>query len=438
MDMGIGYRSMSMKIKKVENMNLTKQLVLVTLVALVICLVALGIILPSILKPYYEMNIYEHLEQPAKYIEPGTNKMGEDIAFITVMKSGAIYSSDNLGEKVPGLDAREIVKKATEEKGKFVNNKVTYYYLWGERKSSRNLILLSDSYIVEQEDRLLGIILPTLLITIATTIILLFMWSQYVVSKIKKLEKKTKAIITNDVVEGREFVIDDELNELNSTIEQVKVKLKQKDEYKNMMFQNLSHELKTPISVIQSYVEGANDGVIKKDEAIKVIEEETNILSNQVKTILQINKIDYMKDNEKHKNNKVDIAKVIIASIEKHKMIRNDVECVLEVEDDLKEKDKMFRGTEELWEAVLDNILGNFVRYAKSSIVIKVTKGEITFFNDGEKIKDSVIDKIFLPYVKGEKGQSGLGLSIVKKTVNLFGYDITANNIDNGVVFVIK
>jgi signal transduction histidine kinase len=267
------------------------------------------------------MNIYEHLEQPAKYIEPGTNKMGEDIAFITVMRSGTLYSSDNLEEKVPGLSANEIVNKATGEKGKFVNNKVTYYYLWGERKNSKNLILLSDSYIVEQEDRLLGIILPTLLITIATTIILLFMWSQYVVSKIKKLEKKTKAIITNDVVEGREFVVDDELNELNSTIEQVKIKLKQKDEYKNMMFQNLSHELKTPISVIQSYVEGANDGVIEKDEAIKVIEEETNILSNQVKTILQINKIDYMKDNEKHKNSRVDITKVIITSIEK-KIVR--------------------------------------------------------------------------------------------------------------------
>ncbi len=438
MDMGIGYRNMSIKIKKIENMSLMKQLVLIILVALVICLVTMGIVLPSILKPYYEMNIYEHLEQPAKYIEPGTNKMGEDIAFIIVMRSGAIYSSDNLDEKVPELTAKEIINMATEQRGKFKNAGINYYYLWGERKNSKNLILLSDSYIIEQEDRLLKIIVPTLVATIAITITLLFMWAQYILSKIKKLEKKTKAIITNDVVDGREFKIDDELNELNSTIEQVKIKLKQKDEYKNMMFQNLSHELKTPISVIQSYIEGVNDGVIEKDEAFNIIEEETNILSNQVKTILQINKIDYMKDSEKHKNSKVDITKVIIDSIERHKLIRNDVECVLEVDDELKDEEKMFRGTEDLWESVLDNILGNFIRYAKSSIVIKISRGEITLFNDGEKIKDNVIDKIFLPYVKGEKGQSGLGLSIVKKTVNLFGYDITANNLDNGVAFIIK
>ena len=103
MDMGIGYRNMSIKIKRIENMSLMKQLVLTILVALVICLVTMGIILPSILKPYYEMNVYEHLEQPAKYIEPGTNKMGEDIAFIIIMRSGAIYSSDNLEKKIDVL-----------------------------------------------------------------------------------------------------------------------------------------------------------------------------------------------------------------------------------------------------------------------------------------------------------------------------------------------
>ena len=104
----------------------------------------------------------------------------------------------------------------------------------------------------------------------------------------------------------------------------------------------------------------------------------------------------------------------------------------------MKEKEKLFVGTEDLWESVVDNILGNFIRYAKTNITVKIAKGEITFFNDGERIKEKVLDTIFLPYVKGEKGQSGLGLSIVKKTVNIFGYDITATNVENGVLFVIK
>ena len=51
-----------------------------------------------------------------------------------------------------------------------------------------------------------------------------------------------------------------------------------KEEYKNNMFQNLSHELKTPISVISSYVEAANDKVITETEALKTIEDEIKVL----------------------------------------------------------------------------------------------------------------------------------------------------------------
>ena len=424
------------RIKKVENMSLSKQLVWVTLVALAICLIILGVVLPKVLKPFYEFSIYEHLKQPSTYIEPSTGKMGEDIAFIIITRSGAIYTSDNLNNMLPNLDYNEILNLASNKKGKFEYNKEEYYYLWGERNGARNLIIADDSSIKSQEKNLLGIILPTMIATIAVTITLLFAWSQYVLGKIKKLEKKTKSLITGEKVEGKEFIIDDELNELNSTIEQVDKELKEKEEYKNMMFQNLSHELKTPISVIQSYVEGVNDGVVDSNEALKVIEEEAKSLSNQVKTILQINKIDYLKDSKKYLESKTDLSKVILNSVEKHKLIRSDIDFVVDFNSN--NKSSMFVGTEDMWNSVIDNILGNFIRYAHSKISIYIYDKTIILENDGKQLKEDMLTKIFLPYVKGDKGQSGLGLSIVKKTVNIFGYDITAQNIDNGVRFVIK
>lgn len=427
---------MKYRIKKIENMSLTKQLVCVTLVALVICAIIMGVILPRVLKPFYELSIYAHLKQPSKFIEPGTNKMGDDIAFIIVTRGGAIYTSDNLSQMIPDLSYNELLNFATESKGKIETDKNTYYYLWGERNGANNLILMDNSYIKTQAKSLLGIIFPTMISTILVTIILLFTWSQYILKKIKKLEKKTKSLITGEKVEGKEFIIDDELNELNSTIEQVDKQLKEKDEYKNMMFQNLSHELKTPISVIQSYIEGVTDGVVEKDEALKIIEEETLNLSSQVQTILQINKIDYMKDSKKYLDSKTDLDKVILEAVEKHKLIRSDVEFIVELNNDKNTNE--FTGTEDMWKAVLDNLLGNFVRYAKSKISIIVRDETIILENDGEKLKEDMLTKIFLPYVKGNKGQSGLGLSIVKKTVNIFGYDITAENIDKGVRFVIE
>jgi len=427
---------MKYRIKKIENMSLTKQLVCVTLVALVICAIIMGVILPRVLKPFYELSIYAHLKQPSKFIEPGTNKMGDDIAFIIVTRGGAIYTSDNLKKMIPDLSYNELLNLATESKGKIETDKNTYYYLWGERNGDNNLILMDNSYIKTQAKSLLGIIFPTMISTILVTIILLFTWSQYILKKIKKLEKKTKSLITGEKVEGKEFIIDDELNELNSTIEQVDKQLKEKDEYKNMMFQNLSHELKTPISVIQSYIEGVTDGVVEKDEALKIIEEETLNLSSQVQTILQINKIDYMKDSKKYLDSKTDLDKVILEAVEKHKLIRSDVEFIVELNNDKNTNE--FTGTEDMWKAVLDNLLGNFVRYAKSKISIIVRDETIILENDGEKLKEDMLSKIFLPYVKGNKGQSGLGLSIVKKTVNIFGYDITAENIEEGVRFIIE
>ena len=427
-------RVIPFRIVRIENMSLTKQLVLTTLVALALSAISLCVILPAILKPYYEENIYSHLEQPSKFIKPETNKMGEDIAFIIIMRSGAIYTSDNLDNMIPHATTGEIIDLANEKRGHFVYDKNTYYYLWGLGDGAHNLILTNSSQITKQSNSLLGIIFPTMLATIAITILLLVAWSQYILKKVKKLKKKAESLITGEKVDEREFLVEDELSEVNRTINEVDKELKEKEEYKNLMFQNLSHELKTPISVIQNYIEGIQDGVVKQEEAIRVIAEETNSLSNQVKTILQINKIDYMKDSKKYTNSKVDLKLIINEVVQKHKLIRTDIEF----KTDFADEEIIFRGTADMWKSVFDNILGNFVRYANSKVDITIKHETIFLFNDGEKIDEGILDKIFLPYIKGKKGQSGLGLSIAKKTVNIFGYDIKAENTNEGVLFIIK
>ena len=57
-------------------------------------------------------------------------------------------------------------------------------------------------------------------------------------------------------------------------------------------------------------------------------------------------------------------------------------------------------------------------------------------FNDGEHIDKDKMEYLFKPYVRGVKGQFGLGLSIVEKTAHMYGYNVIANNLDNGVRFV--
>ena len=83
-------------------------------------------------------------------------------------------------------------------------------------------------------------------------------------------------------------------------------------------------------------------------------------------------------------------------------------------------------------------MVDNAVRYAKNEIVFTLSEDEWSIYNDGESIDPKFIPSIFSPYVKSHKGQYGLGMSIVSKTLKHFGYTITVENIDKGVIFKIK
>lgn len=419
----------------IENMTLQKQLVFVMVIALLIAAFSFLILIPQILKPFYEQNIYDYLKQPANYIDIENNKLSKDLAYIIKTKSGAMYVSSSINTVFENdVNANEILVNVTSTYGKFKYNGNTYYYYKTIRSGSQNVVFTNDSLIDTQEKSLIGIILPTMVSTTLIMMMLIFAWSNNVVYKIKRLKYKTENIVSDKYKEGEHFTIDDELNMLSKSIDATRKELKEKEEYKNYMFQNMSHELKTPLSVIDSYIEGIDDGVVDSNDGLKVIKEQTLKLKEQVNTMLYFNKIDYMKEQNEYIKQKVDILNLVSSSVEKYKLQRQDVEFVVVS----KQKETVFLGTKEMWQTVIDNILGNFVRYAKSKIIITIKKNRLEFFNDGEHIAQDVLDNIFSPYTKGKKGQTGLGLSIVKRIMDIFGYAITVNNIENGVCFVIN
>lgn len=426
---------------RIENMNLSSQLTYLTLAALIISMLVFNVILRAVLLPFYEENIYTYLKQPASNIGIDNNKLNSDCAFVIQTKNGATIVSNNFDKLFKDTSVEKVLKNVKETQGKFNIGINTYYYSVGYTSSDRvqtgrNIIFTDDTLIRNQRNNLNRIIFPTMIITILILTAILFTWSKYIVNKIKILKKKTENIDNDNFIheqDFKEFMVDDELNMLNLSIEKTRKNLKTKEEYKNLMFQNLSHELKTPISVIKSYIEGIQDEVIDEKEALPIILEETDRLSNQVQTILHFNKIDYMKEMSTYKNSKVNLIPLIEKSINKFKVQRQEIKWNLEVQENLTE----YIGTEDMWQKVIDNILSNFERYAKENIKIIVKDNYLEFENDGEKIPEELIKNIFLPYSKGPKGQTGLGLGVVKSTVNLFGYEIKAENENNSVKFVI-
>ena len=94
-------------------------------------------------------------------------------------------------------------------------------------------------------------------------------------------------------------------------------------------------------------------------------------------------------------------------------------------------------GSKENWETILDNLLSNFMRYTNKLIKITTKQNRIILYNDGDQIDEDFLKVIFTPFRKGIKGEFGLGLSIVKKTLNVMDYDITIRNEKKGVSFII-
>ena len=407
----------------IKNLNLKKQLGYLVLISLVLSLISLVVILPKLLTPFYENNIYNLLSQPLSYQDKNTN----NIVFI-VKNNNGVYVSSDFNKMIDEKYVDNILLVATNNKGKFNIDSNTYYYT----KNDKVISITDDSYIKNLEDNLRRIILPLVSITIFMITLVLVIWNNHIVNKITKIHEKVNNLNNNNYTHSYNFTINDELNSLINSVEYMRCEINTKEEYKNDMYQSLSHELKTPITVISRYVEAANDKIITYEDAVKTIGDEIKTLSDDVNKILELNKINYLKDTMESYEI-IDITELLNEVITKYKIQRPDVNFLL----DIKKINKV-RGTYDTWRIVIDNLLSNFIRYADKNIKITFKRNKMMFYNDGEAIPDNLIRDVFTKYKMGIKGNFGLGLSIVKNSLELYGYKIKVENKDNGVLFTIE
>ena len=278
------------------------------------------------------------------------------------------------------------------------------------------------------------IILLVVGITFIIVSMVILIWSNSLVNRIKKLKEKIDNLNNDNYNHKIKYDYEDEISTLEVALEKMRVYLKEEEEYKNQMYQNISHDFKTPITVMKSYIEAFEDGVITDKEAVKVSKEQLSKLEGKVHSLLYLNKLNYFKDKKDIIKERCDVSKVVFDSVDKFSLVRNDVKFTLDID----EKNTIFKGSSEMWEAIIDNILNNFIRYANKEIKITIKNNKIILCNDGPNIDKDVLNNIFSPFEKGVNGVFGLGLSIVKKTLTFLNYDINIQNTKNGVKFIIS
>ena len=358
--------------------------------------------------------------------------LNTEVAYLYVFEDNSVVASSNLNQVIKTNDISKIINNMREQHGKFIYKNKTYYYYSMEINGITKIALSNDAYINRVKANILGTIFPIMFITFALIGLALVLWSYLLVKKIGKLKNKIDNIDNTEYNHHIDFKVDDEIRSLYLAIEDMRIGLINQEKFRNQMYQNISHDFKTPLSVIKSYIEAVEDEVEEPREALTVIKEQTDKLDQKVHSLLYLNKLDYLKDSKVDVVD-VDMISIINSEVEKFKFQRKDVNFKVDID-----KKSKFVGTVDAWETILDNILSNFMRYAKSEIKITCRTNRIVLYNDGDKIDEDLLEGIFTPFRKGIKGQFGLGLNIVKKTLNMMDYDILIKNERRGVSFIIS
>ena len=223
------------------------------------------------------------------------------------------------------------------------------------------------------------------------------------------------------------------------------------DEMRKSFISDVSHELKTPIALIQGYSEGLLENVNTDDESRKfyaeVILDETNKMDRLVKQLLELMKLEYGKREFSDK-------KFNIVELEKEVIRKSQV--MLEekqVEVELKSPDEINVIADDFYiEQVITNYLTNAIKHVeevnrKKSIIIEnvvnieKNKVRIKVFNTGMNIKEEDLTRIWNRFYKVDEsrnradGGTGIGLSFVRAIMSNYKNDYGVINKDDGVEF---
>ena len=367
-----------------------------------------------------------------------------------------IYSDDNI--KISRINDKD--------------NNINYILLSGRLDNGYNLYISIPAVPIEESVQisnqaliLIGIIILLISGFIASYISKKFtepiLQLNEITDKMAKLDfsKKYRIADTDDEINKLGKNVNTMSDKLERTIKQLRennielekdIEEKSKiDEMRKRFISDVSHELKTPIALIQGYAEGLIENVNNDEESrrfyAEVILDESNKMDILVKQLLELMKLEYGK--REFNNINFNIVELINEVIRKCKVMLEERNIKIKFET---KEAVMVYGDEFYIEQVIMNYFTNAIKHAADingikQIEIKIEKREekirVYVFNTGENIKEEHIQKIWGRFYKEdtsrnrEEGGTGIGLALVKAIMNNYQNDYGVMNKENGVEF---
>ena len=351
------------------------------------------------------------------------------------MLTGCMIGKDNKQldtYKQELLDSNEEIKAI-----KFVNNdykaKALLYLV--KLKNGGYVYIFSMLATVDSTTILIRgqLIYITIIVIILAIIISLFL-SNKISQPILEITEKSQELAKGnyDVEFPKNGIV--EIDELAETLNYLESEVSKTDQYRRDLLANVSHDLKTPLTMIKAYAEMIKDisykDKEKMDEHLGIIISETDRLNTLVGDILDLSKLQANADTLSLEN--YDLREEINTLVAKYEIIKETEDYKIKVE---APKKIMVKADRNKINQVLYNLVNNALNYTgdDKKVVIKVTEEKkkylIEIIDSGKGIDPELIDIIWDRYYKHEKNHkrnivgTGLGLSIVKNILVCHKFD---------------
>lgn len=246
--------------------------------------------------------------------------------------------------------------------------------------------------------------------------------------------------------------LEETISELKSANNELQKDIEKKDRLEQMRTEflgNVSHELKTPIALIQGYAEGLKEGISDDPESREfycdVIMDEANKMNQMVRNLLTLNQLEF--GNEEVTFERFDIMQLVKGVLQSCDILiqQKDVKvnCVMD-------ESVHVWADEFKTEQVIRNYISNALNHVSGENIIEIRVEEkeqtvrVSVFNTGNPIPEEDVPHIWEKFYKVDKahtreyGGNGIGLSIVKAIMESFHQEYGVKNYDNGVEFFME
>lgn len=340
---------------------------------------------------------------------------------------------------------QEASQQAREEQQyrRQVGDERIYYVIRRGQWAGQPAFLLSYMWQSYQND-LVAALFQRLLWVIGVLLILSWLpsfWlARYLTQPLQDIEQHVERIARRDWHQKIVCERQDEIGRLARSLELMRQQLSSQQAHEQAFLQQISHELKTPVMIIRSYVQAIADGVFPREGlagSVKVIDEEAARLEKRIADLLYLTKLDYLSEGAPVRED-IHLTELVEQVVDHFRWKRAELIWKLHLQ-----KNVVICGDFEQWKTVLENLLDNQLRYAHSTVSVSLTEKsisgaaniELRIANDGPLIDPPVMERLFNRFTRGEKGQYGLGLAIVKQVVDYHQAKIEVRNESAGPAF---